>query len=460
MSLVCIFFLILNDWREAFTKEQAFLRARGHALSAICGFGRKVIANTIIFLRRDQQDHSADYKLYSRSKWEVNGLFDPILKRCLHFFTGEYIVVGADDTIIRKTGKKIPLANWRKDPLGPPFQANLVWGLRFLQFSVLLPLHSIFSGVFSSRAIPIRFISAPSLKKPGKKASQEEREVYKKESKKYNLSTIFVEHIKALRESLDEMGVKDKKILAVTDASYCNKNTMKEVIDGVEILARCRKNIRLCLRAPKKEKRRFYSKNSFTPEGFRKSNQHNYNKATLNYGGSQHTVRFLEIKNVYWQGATRRRAMRLIVLAPLPYVRGGKRYYRDPGYLLCTDLNADILFLIQSYLDRWQIEVNFREEKTTLGVGQAQVWNEKSVEKQPSLVVAAYAALLLASVLVFEEFPQSQQGGEPLWRPPPKRPTIRQLIGLLREQVLSDPDVISEMNLSREEIIGILRKVA
>jgi hypothetical protein len=33
------------------------------------------------------------------------------------------------------------------------------------------------------------------------------------------------------------------------------------------------------------------------------------------------------------------------------------------------------------YFDRWQIEVNHREEKDTIGVGQAQLWNPISVPK-------------------------------------------------------------------------------
>ena len=43
---------------------------------------------------------------------------------------------------------------------------------------------------------------------------------------------------------------------------------------------------------------------------------------------------------------------------------------------------------IQDYFDRWGIEVNHRDEKEILGVGQAQVWNEKSVSKVPALLMA------------------------------------------------------------------------
>jgi hypothetical protein len=44
--------------------------------------------------------------------------------------------------------------------------------------------------------------------------------------------------------------------------------------------------------------------------------------------------------------------------------------------------------LLQAYFDRWGIEVNHREEKDILGVGQAQVWNEQSVSNVPALGVA------------------------------------------------------------------------
>jgi hypothetical protein len=68
---------------------------------------------------------------------------------------------------------------------------------------------------------------------------------------------------------------------------------------------------------------------------------------------------------------------------------------------LTTDLNSSARQLLQIYFDRWQIEVNHREEKDTLGVGQAQLRNITSVPKQPVLCVAAYSALLLTSFQAF-----------------------------------------------------------
>ena len=95
--------------------------------------------------------------------------------------------------------------------------------------------------------------------------------------------------------------------------------------------------------------------------------------------------------------------LRLFVVAPTPYRKrkSSKLYYRQPAYLLTTDLRHSAPQLLQIYFDRWQIEVNHRDEKDTLGVGQAQLWNIDAVPKQPALVVAAYSALLLAALQAF-----------------------------------------------------------
>ena len=56
----------------------------------------------------------------------------------------------------------------------------------------------------------------------------------------------------------------------------------------------------------------------------------------------------------------------------------------------------DLRALVQGFVQRWGIEVNFREEKTLLGVGQAQVRHPDSVEAVPALQVGSYAMLQLA----------------------------------------------------------------
>jgi hypothetical protein len=153
---------------------------------------------------------------------------------------------------------------------------------------------------------------------------------------------------------------------------------------------------------------------------------------------------------VYWQRGAGQRPLRLIVIAPTPYRKNQskKLYYRDPAYLLTNDLRSSTKQLLQIYFDRWQIEVNHREEKDTLGVGQAQLWNVVSVPKQPVLAVAAYSALLLASLQAFGAERGKAYAELPKWRRNARRPSCLDLITLLRKEMVQQPTLLAPFSLS------------
>ncbi len=246
MSLLRSLMSILTLWRPAFCKEEAFKRAQEHAVAGLCAFGRRTITNFALFFGRDHAVPTADYKLYTSCKWNVEDLFNPILQLSLDSFKdSKYIVCAADDTKLHKTGKKIPHTSWQRDPMSPPFHTNFIWGLRFLQFSVLLPLYN---QSAPCRSVPVRFIDAPSLKKPGKKSTEEEREEYKLLKKKHNLSHLFITELLGLRNSLDQMGATDKTLLMTVDGGYCNSTCMSAEIPRTHLIARCRKDAKLCRR--------------------------------------------------------------------------------------------------------------------------------------------------------------------------------------------------------------------
>ena len=93
--------------------------------------------------------------------------------------------------------------------------------------------------------------------------------------------------------------------------------------------------------------------------------------------------------------------------------------------------------LIEAYLCRWEIEVNFRDAKTDIGVGQAQVWNDCSIERTPAFMMLCYSCLLLASILaVNDERDQEIFGQRPKWRRDhPRRPSCKDLLRLLAHEV-------------------------
>lgn len=86
--------------------------------------------------------------------------------------------------------------------------------------------------------------------------------------------------------------------------------------------------------------------------------------------------------------------------------------------------------------------------------------NQYSVWKQPALQVAAYSALLLASVMAYQDKHHADFGETPHWRPHPKRNTCRALVGNLRKCLLEEPSKIIELGLTPPIIAAILSKAA
>ena len=429
-------------WAVVFPQDRSLQRAIALAFGILCGVGRRTLTRAISFQGNTQKDWSADYKVFSRCFWEPRALFHPLFEQAIQEQGLERITVSVDDTRVWREGKQVPQTQWHRDPQGPPFQTNLRWGHRFLQASLVLPLYAQ-DGQSSSRSIPVRFEMAPAVKKPGVKASPEQWAEYRRQKKEKNLSVQFVGMVKEMRQHLNRTGHAQKRLSVVTDGSFCNRTVLAEdwPEQEVSLTARCRKDIVLCKRAPGKG-RRFYGKKKFTPEQVRlRDSITPWQTAKIFHGGCFRDARYKELPRAYWQGGAKRQELRLLVVAPVGYrtSKNGRKYYRQPAYLLTTDLTTPAALLLQDYFDRWGIEVNHRDEKQILGVGEAQVWNPQSVSKVPALLVAMYGWLLLAGLKCYG--PRRTAVYEPLpkWRRGAKRPSCLDLVTLLRKQLAEHP---------------------
>jgi hypothetical protein len=429
-------------WNWVFPQERSLQRAIALAFGILCGVGKRTITRAIGFHGNTQKDWSADYKVFSRSPWEPRALFHPILEHAIQEHKLARIVVSVDDTRVWRNGKHVPQTQWHRDPMGPPFQTNLRWGHRFLQASLVLPLYEQ-DPESSSRSIPVRFEMAPVVKKPGQRALEPEIAEYKRQKKEKNLSVQFVTLAKEIRTHLNQSGHAAKRLSLVVDGSFCNRTVFKEdwEKENLSVVARARKDIVLCKRAPG-QGRRFYGKTKFTPEMVRRRDSlAPWQSAQIFHGGCYRDVRYKELSTIYWQGGAKKRPMRLLVVSPTAYriSKNGRPYYRQPAYLLTSDLTTPAVLLLQDYFDRWGIEVNHRDEKEILGVGEAQVWNEKSVSKVPALLVAMYSWLLLSGLACYGPTRTADYQPLPKWRRNAKRPSCLDLVTLLRKQLAENP---------------------
>jgi len=123
------FDLLFELARPAFSQDRTFERARILAISSLVGFGRKTISGLLCATSQQFCDWSAAYRIFERKRFDTIALFDPIRREVIERLEqGDPLVIMIDDTLIRKRGRKVYGAAWRKDPLGPAFNTNFVWG--------------------------------------------------------------------------------------------------------------------------------------------------------------------------------------------------------------------------------------------------------------------------------------------------------------------------------------------
>jgi len=445
-TLLATYLDLVAAWRAVFPQARTTRRAVRQALGSLLCLGRRCLSRILWAAGRQQRSWSAEYFLHSRCQWEPQALFQPLLHRALPFCRGRLIGVAVDDTRLRKTGHCIVQASYQRDPLSPPFHVNLIRAVRFLQASLLVPLHR--QAPVYTRALPIRFEEVSVVKKPRRHADRAAWAAYRAAVKAHNLSQRFVAMAQPLRVALDAAGGRLKTLVLAVDGSFCNRTCLRAALDRTAIIGRTRKDAVLCRPAPPGS-RRVYARAIFTPEAVRHDEAEPWQRTKVCYGGNRRPIRYKEVTDVLWQRGAGRRHLRLFVVAPTPYRKraSGRYSYRQPAYLLTTDRVSPARALLQIYFDRWQIEVNHREEKDTLGVGQAQLWNPVAVPKQPVLAVAAYSALLLASLLAFGAARGAMYAALPKWRRHAHRPSCLDLIALLRQETVAHPELLNGLGL-------------
>lgn len=422
----------------AFSQHRQFERARALAVSSLIGFGRRTVSGLITTCGQQFKDWSSVYRLFGCDRIDREALFKGVLRGTLMALEPNMpFVASMDDTQLKKSGKMIAGTSWRRDPLGPKFTNNLMWAQRFLQISASIP--EMPGQPSRARAVPIDFLHCPSPRKPRKAAPESEWSAYRHESKRTRISNQGANQLWTLRRNLDdEPGGCKRQLIMTVDGSYTNATVLKHLPPRTTIIGRIRKDAKLNAipkleTSPRRGRKRFYGDLLSTPDELLRNTSLKWQRVKAWAAGRVHNFRVKTLERVRWRKAGGQRDIRLVIVSPLGYRRSkqSRMLYRRPAYLICTDPELPLEQLLQYYIWRWEIEVNFRDEKSLLGLGQAQVRSQFAVETVPALIVAAYACLLLAARKTL-----GKGAGLPLpkWRRPRRegRLATQQAINLLR----------------------------
>ena len=378
------------------------------------------------------------YKHFERSPWDQDDIFKEIFRLCLVMAKAlglPFVAVAIDDTMIRKTGKRIKEAAFMPDPLGPKWRYNLVWGIRFLHAAFMIPT----SSEVRPWPVSVGFDLAPSVKKKRKKQvlTPEEEAQFKADKIRHALTTRANVMILRLRTWMNELGFGAMRLLMVGDGSFTNGTIIRNLPPGVDYIGRTRRTTKLVLPDDSPKQNKLYGRRLPTPEEVLKDNEaFPMQVAHIPFAGHVRAMEYKEIIGVLWPLGTKQVLLRLIVFRGLPRTSpSGLSDRAEPVYLLTTDLESSIEVLGGATASRWQIEVLHKDLKDGAGIGEPQCWNPHSVRRVHSTLVAGYSMLNLAIHQVHgstrtEAYPPLEK-----WRSKQIRPSHRDKVTLLRNDI-------------------------
>lgn len=436
---------LFDQARAAFAQQRSFERARTFGVSALTCLGRRTLSGLLCATGQQFRDWSAAYRLFERERLDGEALWRVPLRSVLETLPpARPIVALIDDTLIRKRGHRIAGTSWRRDPLGPHFADNFIWASRFLQISLALPEHPQ-APVSAARAIPVDLLHAPSPRKPSRRLDPAgpEWQSWRAASAASAISRRGAERLAHLREAIDQFADgAARPLLVCADATFTNRTVLRDLPPRTTLLGRIRKDARLYALPTAEEenqgrgRRRCYGQRLPTPEQWRREESVPWTTVQAFAAGNVYDFDIKFITPLRWKNAGGERQLSLLIVRPVAYRlrQGAHLSYRNPAYLICSDPTLPPQQILQAYLWRWEIELNFRDEKTLLGFGQPQVRSAAAVRTTATFFVFVYALLLLALEnchLTHSPLPR------PRWqrlRPQRPRPRITtpQAISLLR----------------------------
>lgn len=408
-------------------------------LSQLVCLSRHTVTGRLCASGRQGRDWTADYRLFSQSRFDFEGLFAVARRElCARLPEPGRLVAAMDDTVFRKRGGKIHGVAWKRDPLSPKFRVNLTRGQRRLQIAGALPLKA---GPGPALSIPLDLVHAPSPQKPKKKDPPEAWTRYRQAQRECSLSRLGAQRIARLRQALDQdPGGRERELLMSVDGSFTNQTVLRQLPPRTDLIGRIRGDAKMFFPPPSASagpgRKKSYGERSPTPEQLRQDDSIPWQTVPVFAAGKEHPFKVKTLGPLLWPTAGPQLPLLLIVIAPLGYRprKGSKLLYRKPAYLICTRPQLPLEIILQAYVWRWGIEVNHRDEKQIFGVGEAQVRTENSVQNDPALATVAYAFLLLAGHQAFPSLETGALWPPPKWRKnlPPTKPSTQDLVNRLR----------------------------
>jgi hypothetical protein len=353
--------------------------AQGLLWGAILAPGKRTVTSCLRIVGLAGEHRFVNYhRVLSRARWnsrEASRLLLGLLVQ--QFVPRGPMVLGIDDTMERRRGKRILAKGIYRDPVRSSHSHFVkASGLRWVSLMLLAPV----PWAARTWALPFLTCLAP-----------RERSLLKHRRRHKPVLTWARQRVFQTQRWLPP-----RPLVVVGDSAFSALEWLPAFVrQNITVVTRLRLDAALYEPAP------------FRPPGTNgRPRKKGKRLATLRYLLQGKTTRWQRLIVPGWYGegdrlievCSRTAAWCHTGLSPVPIrwvlIRDPLRRF-DSQALLCTDLTQNPLTIVSWFVRRWQVEVTFQETRRTLGVESQRQWTQQAIARTTPCLLALFSLVTL-----------------------------------------------------------------
>ena len=350
-------------------------------VGAILAPGKRTVTAALRIMGLSEEKHFQNYhRVLNRAVWSSLAVSAVLVTLLVNTFARRGpVVVGLDETVERRRGKKIKAKGIYRDPVRSS-KSHFVKasGLRWISMMLLVHIP------WAQRVwgLPFLTVLAPS-------------ERYYEDSPRGH---------KKLTDWARQMGmqlrrwVPERKLVMVTDSSYAALELLASLLglsNPVYMVTRLRLDAALYEPAPERKpgqvgRPRLKGKRLPTLAQVLEDPQTEWQAVQISnwYGQGPRTVEITTNTAVWYHSGKPPVPIRWVL------IRDPKGEF-EPQALLSTDQTASAQQILQWFSYRWQVEVTFQEVRTHLGVETQRQWSDKAIARTTPVLLGLFSWVTL-----------------------------------------------------------------
>lgn len=434
---------VLRPFAPLFS-ERVFEHAQALVAGAILAPGKRTVGSALRAMGLDKEKTFHRYhRVLSRAVWSSREASRVLLESLVEAFVpeGEPLVVGIDETLERRRGKKIQAKGIYRDPARSSHSHFVkTSALRWVSVALLAEVP------WASRVWALPFFSAlaPSERYCGERGARHKK------------ITDWAWQMLAQTRRWQPR----REIVAVADSGYASLKLLdrcRSMSDPITFITRLRLDAALYEPAPPRGPRqngRPRIKGSRLPNlsAVLEDPLMQWTTVTVGgwYGGEGRSVEIVSGTAVWYSTG--------LPAVPIRWV-----LIRDPGgagefesqALLCTDLSADPERIISWFARRWQMESTFQEVRQRLGFETQRHWSEKAIRRAAPALLALFSMVALFAHQKKARMPRAARRAA--WYEK-ENPTFSDALAVVRKELWAHQEEGFRGSISEDDTVKVPRE--